>query len=465
MTGSGKTAAFAFPILNELAKDTYGVFALVMTPSRELAYQLIEQFVAFGAPIGVKTAIAIGGVPHAAQLDAIQQRAHIVVATPGRLKFLLESFMPEIEQCTRYLRFLVLDEADRLLEGDMRCDTLACIGHLPVSRAPQGRRTYIFSATVTSELRSVDGDLLPRLGIQDRESLFIALTSDAVVSASVLDGGGQAAKDGTADEDTILRIPSTVEQTYLFTPPQAKLPYLVLLLKSREAALSAIIFTNSCFRCEVVRLSLQLLGFPVGSLNSLLTQQQRLDQLAMFKAGITKFLVATDVAARGLDIPIVDMVVHFDFPKLSSAYVHRTGRTGRAQRAGLCVSIVTDHDLYLVHKLERRTKSKLVEYQRAGVSDEELLKVLDEVSQAKVEAKLLAQKRYGQRTLALKSVADERRSDMNRAIRHDGGMQRPTSGRSGGGNITRAQPPFADTPSSPAGNGSSWGKRRRDATE
>lgn len=409
-TGSGKTAAFALPILQHLCAEMYGVFALVLTPSRELAYQIIDQFVAFGAPVGLRTAIIIGGAPHGAQIDMLKKRPHVVVATPGRLQQLFETYT-EVLQAFRHVRYLVLDEADRLTEGDIKASALEVVRLLGPPR-PQ-RRTLLYSATINSALTDVSEGLLPLLGVTSQDSLAVCATSTQILEA----------------ERSVRTVAPNLTQQYLFVPTHVKLHYLVALLRTRDKSQSAIIFTNSCLRTEVVRLTLQLLGFPVASLNSLLTQQQRLNNLAMFKAGLAKFLVATDIASRGLDIPAVDLVVHYDFPKLSAAYVHRVGRTARAGREGTSIAITTDSDVYLVHKTERRTKSKMAKLKHPDVNETAVMKILDHVSNAKVEARLAAKKQYGDRAAVLKEIGAERRSEVNRAIRNDriGTGRRPRS--------------------------------------
>ena len=396
-TGSGKTAAFVLPILQRLSEEVYGVFALVMTPSRELAYQILDQFVAFGAPIGARTAIVIGGAPHPKQMDTLLGRPHVVVATPGRLRFLLETF-PEVVKAFQFLRFLVLDEADRLTDGDIADDTTSVVGLLgtPISK----RQTLLMTATVTDKL--VSDEILGPLGIVGgKSSLVMCCCDSAALNEFVL--------------------APRIRHDYLFIPTTVKLPYLVALLRSAAPGRSVLVFANSCFRCEVVRLTLQLLGFPVCSLNSLLTQQQRLNNLALFKSAVAKILVATDVASRGLDIPTVDLVVHYDCPKVPSTYVHRSGRAARAQDStGQSVALVTQHEVALVHRIERRTKTKLRKLKDEAVSDLAVVKILDEVSAAKVMAQVQVTEQYGERAAGLKAVASERRPAINKAIREGG---------------------------------------------
>lgn len=371
VTGSGKTAAFALPILQLLSEDPYGVYALVVTPSRELAYQILDQFVAFGSPIGVRTAVVIGGAPHPKQLDAVHARPHIVVGTPGRLRFLFENY-PEFAEAFRCLRFLVLDEADRLVSGDIADDLFECVSLLSKS-AKTPRQTLLFTATADSSLTDVAGGVLPRLGVVDQQSLVACCCSSESLTLS----------------NKLYTIAPHLDEKYLFVPNEVKLAYACTVLRAMASETKSwIVFTGSCLRCEIVRLALQLLGFPVVSLDSLLTQQQRLNHLAMFKAGVARILVATDIASRGLDIPTVDVVMHYDIPKLSSLYVHRVGRTARAGKSGLSLALVSQHDVYFVHRIERKTGSRMKRLHSKSVSDEAVLGCLDEVSKAKVQAKL-----------------------------------------------------------------------------
>lgn len=409
LTGSGKTAAFALPILQLLAEEMYGVFSLVLTPSRELAYQILDQFIAFGAPCAARTAVVIGGVHHDKQLDALKARPHIVVATPGRLKFMLEKF-PEVLQAFQNIRFLVLDEADRITEGDIATDTAEVVELLGPPRP--FRRTLLFTATLHERLTNVSCGFLASLGVNSETDLVVHTAGVPLITE--------------ASPKNVFSIAPTLDERYLFIPVSVKLPYLVALLKSRGPKQSTIVFANSCVRCETVRLVLQLLGFPVCSLNSLLTQQHRLDNLAMFKMGLSRVLVATDIAARGLDIPEVDLVVHYDMPKLPATYVHRVGRTARAGRNGLSVGLVTEHDVSLVHTIERRTKTSMKLYFNKRVNDEVVVSLLDEVSTAKIQAKLQITEQFGDRAATLKEHAAEKKTALNRDIRHGGHRADPS---------------------------------------
>lgn len=461
-TGSGKTAAFALPILQTLAVDAYGVFALVLTPSRELAYQIIDQFIAFGAPLQVRTMLAIGGVPTEAQVDALKARPHIVAATPGRLRHLLEVFAPEVKKAFAHLRYLVLDEADRLTEGDILRDVQSLLRLLPPTRQ---RQVLMFTATLHPRLTTLEApqaeqglptsscatrereghslasshspplpqpqngeaaeaaehfSLLAELGITDASTLEVA-----VVGGAIQEGLGHAAESGSAgaaDESTgsataptlpgrptAFHLPETLTQSYLFIPNMVKLPYLVAALRLQGKAQSTIVYVNSCLRAELVRLTLQLLGFPVCSLDSLLTQQHRLDNVASFKLGISRILVCTDIAARGLDIPTVSLVLHYDVPKHAETYVHRVGRTARAGREGTSVALVTEYDVSLVQRIEKKISTTLTLWKSPAAKESAILPLLDEVSSAKIQARQQVTEQFGARVQTNKAHAAQKK--------------------------------------------------------
>lgn len=435
-TGSGKTAAFALPILQTLAADTYGVFALVLTPSRELAYQIIDQFIAFGAPLQVRTMLAIGGVHTEAQIDALKARPHVVAATPGRLVHLLTTFAPEVKKAFAHLRFLVLDEADRLTEGDMQRDVQALLRLLPPTRQ---RQVLMFTATLHVRLTTtfdkappVPGQtepgadaaaeepfaVLAELGVTDPATLEVAVVQGAIHEAGADgapagDSATTAAAPAVASSSLVssssgghvFHLPETLAQRYLFIPNMVKLPYLVAALRAQGKTQSTIVYVNSCLRAELVRLTLQLLGFPVCSLDSLLTQQHRLDNVASFKLGISRILVCTDIAARGLDIPAVGLVLHYDVPKHAETYVHRVGRTARAGREGTSVALVTEYDVSLVQRIEKRLGCAMTLWKSPAAKESAILPLLDEVSAAKIQAKQQVTEQFSTRAQSNKAHA------------------------------------------------------------
>ena len=346
-TGSGKTLAFALPILQRLSEDPYGVFALVVTPTRELAMQIVDQFRVVGSHMRVKVATVIGGVDPVKQGLELAQRPHVIVATPGRLvDFMIGSTPPYLKR----LRFLVLDEADRLLDGGFGSDLGVILAALPSKR-----QTLVFSATMTKNLEE-----LQSMSFENECFHF------------------------DANPEQELAIVETVEQQYVFIPAKVKECYLVEILETLEPK-STIIFTATCEACQFVHELLAELEIDSAPLHSVLAQGKRMASLARFKSGLVNVLVATDVAARGLDIPQVDLVLNFDIPREPASYVHRVGRTARAGREGRALSLVTQYDIKLVLAIEEATGSKLVEHK---VEEEAVLRRMSRVSKAMRSAKL-----------------------------------------------------------------------------
>ncbi|GJE95186.1 DEAD/DEAH box helicase [Phanerochaete sordida] len=317
-TGSGKTAAFALPILQKLWDDPRGLFACVIAPTRELAYQITEQFEALGSAMGVRCATVVGGIDEMTQAVALAKKPHVVVATPGRLQYHLENTKGF---SLRNLQFLVLDEADRLLDMDF-----GPILDKILKVIPQERTTYLFSATMTTKVAKLQ-----------RASLSNPIRVEVSEKYSTV---------------------STLLQYYLFIPLVQKDVNLVYLANSL-ASNSIIIFTRTVHDCQRVAIILRTLGFPAVPLHGQLSQSQRLGALGKFKSGGRKVLVATDVASRGLDIPHVDVVINYDIPTHSKDYIHRVGRTARAGRSGKSITLVTQYDVELVQRIEAVTGKKL----------------------------------------------------------------------------------------------------------
>ncbi|KAM7269173.1 hypothetical protein ACFE04_024670 [Oxalis oulophora] len=315
-TGSGKTAAFALPILNKLAQDPYGVFALVITPTRELAYQLAEQFKALGSCLNVRCAVIVGGMDKLSQARVLAQRPHIVIATPGRVKVLIEE-NPDIPPVFSRTKFLVLDEADRVLDVGFEDELKVVFQCLP-----KNRQTLLFSATMTSDLQTL-------LELSANKAYFYE------------------AYEGFKTVDTL-------KQQYIFIPPKVKDVYLVHILSKLEdmGIRSAMIFVSTCRTCHLLSLLLEEIGQEASALHSFKAQSLRLLALHRFKSGQVSILIATDVASRGLDIPTVDLVINYDIPRYPRDYVHRVGRTARAGRGGLAMSFVTQNDVDLIHEIE-----------------------------------------------------------------------------------------------------------------
>ncbi|KZV97650.1 DEAD-domain-containing protein [Exidia glandulosa HHB12029] len=310
-TGSGKTAAFALPILQKLWAEPAKPFALVLAPTRELAFQIAQTFEALGGALGVRVCTIIGGVKEVEQQIALAKQPHIIVAAPGRLNWHLENTKGF---SLRKLQYLVMDEADRLLDLDFGKDIDKLLKLLP-----KERRTYLFSATMTDKVEK-----LQRASLSNPKRIAVNSKYSTV---------------------------STLLQYYLFIPLVQKEVHLIHLANSL-AEKSIIIFTRTQHDAQRFSIILRTLGFSAIPLHGALSQSARLGALSKFKAGGRKILVATDVASRGLDIPHVDIVINYDVPTNSKDYIHRVGRTARAGRAGKSITFVTQYDVEVFKRTE-----------------------------------------------------------------------------------------------------------------
>nr|ASF90279.1 hypothetical protein SPAR01729 [Bartheletia paradoxa] len=320
-TGSGKTAAFALPILQALWDKPQGLFACVLAPTRELAYQISEQFEAIGSTIGARCAVIVGGMDMMSQSIALSKKPHVIVCTPGRLHDHLENTKGF---SLKGMKYLVMDEADRLLDMDFGpiIDKLLKV-------IPKERNTFLFSATMTTKVAK-----LQRASLNNPVKLEVSTKYSTV---------------------------STLLQYYLFFPFKHKDAYLVYLC-NELAGNSIIVFTRTVHDAQRISIVLRTLGFPAIPLHGQLSQSSRLGALNKFKSGGRSIMVATDVASRGLDIPLVDLVVNYDIPTHSKDYIHRVGRTARAGRAGKSVTLVTQYDVELMQRIEGVIGKKMDEF-------------------------------------------------------------------------------------------------------
>lgn len=317
-TGSGKTAAFAIPILQSLWEAQAPYYGLVLAPTRELAYQIKDTFEALGSAMGCRSVCIVGGMDMMDQARDLMRKPHIIVATPGRI-------MDHLEHTKGFslknLKYLVMDEADRLLDMDFgpALDKIFKI-------IPKVRTTYLFSATMTNKIEKLQR---------------ASLSSPVRVAVST--------KYQTADN---------LMQSMMLVSDGFKNTYLIHLLNEYIGKLT-IIFTRTCAHAQRTALLARILGFHAVPLHGQLSQSQRLGALNKFKAGTSNILVCTDVAARGLDIPDVDLVINYDIPTDSKAYIHRVGRTARAGKSGRSISLVTQYDLEMYLRIEAVLGKKL----------------------------------------------------------------------------------------------------------
>ncbi|XP_046358343.1 probable ATP-dependent RNA helicase DDX49 [Haliotis rufescens] len=362
-TGSGKTAAFALPVLQKLSEDPYGIFAVVLTPTRELAFQIAEQFSVLGKPMGVRVTVITGGLDMLQQGVDLSVKPHIVISTPGRLA-------DHIESCTNFslkrIKFLVLDEADRLLEDNFGSQLEVIFKVLP-----RKRQTVLVSATMTETLKQLQDLTMNKPFFWQQE-------------ASV----------ATVEELT---------QTYVLMAADMKDAYLVHIVQSyteKHPHSSIIIFTSTCKYTQILGMIFGEVGFEVAVLHSMIPQRQRLSALNKFKSNEVRILLATDVASRGLDIPTVDLVINHNVPNRPKDYVHRVGRTARAGRDGVSLTLVTQFDVKLVHAIEAFINAKLTEYK---TNEKAVMDILSEVAVARREAEIkLDEQDFGEKKAVIK---------------------------------------------------------------
>jgi ATP-dependent RNA helicase RhlE len=308
-TGTGKTAAFVLPLVERLA-GKQGIRALVLAPTRELATQIDEHAASFGAARGVRTALLIGGVSIGPQQLALHSRPQLLIATPGRLIDHLESRNVSLQD----IEILVLDEADRMLDMGFKPQLNRIL-----AAVPRGRQTLLFSATMAGEVA---------------EFARKHLRNPTRVEVS---------RSGTVSERAEQRV---------FLVPQTEKPSLLLTLLADDQ-LSTLVFTRTKHRTDRLARMLERAGHRVSRLHSNRSQNQRQQALDGFKDGKYRVLVATDIAARGIDVAEIGHVVNFDLPHVPEDYVHRIGRTARAAASGKASSFCGPEETGQLRDIER----------------------------------------------------------------------------------------------------------------
>lgn len=301
-TGTGKTAAFAIPILQILSEDKSQsrfprtIKALVLTPTRELAIQIGESFTAYGKNTGLKNLVIFGGVPQRPQTEALKRGVDILVATPGRLLDLINQKHIHLHN----VKAFVLDEADRMLDMGMVMDVKRVITHLPSKR-----QTMLFSATMPPEITKLVDSLLT-------DPVKVAVTP---ISSTV----------------------DIIRQAVYFVGKKEKKSLLVHILKDK-AMESVLIFSRTKRGADRIVKDLSHAGVHAQAIHGDKSQNARQAALSNFKARKTRILVATDIAARGIDVDELSHVINYDLPNIPETYVHRIGRTGRAGSGGVALS-------------------------------------------------------------------------------------------------------------------------------
>lgn len=301
-TGTGKTAAFAIPILQLLHQDELykkaapGIKVLILTPTRELAIQIGESFAAYGKLLRIKHTVIFGGVPQRSQTDALRAGVDILIATPGRLLDLMDQRYVRLDQ----LKTFVLDEADRMLDMGFIHDVKKIITKIPAKR-----QTIFFSATMPAEISKLAATIL---------------TNPVRVEVTPV--------SSTAN---------TVKQEIYFVDKNSKRSLLLHLLND-DAINTALVFTRTKHGADRVAKDLNRAGIITEAIHGNKSQNARQRALTNFKSQKTRVLVATDIAARGIDIDELSHVINYELPNIPETYVHRIGRTGRAGASGISIS-------------------------------------------------------------------------------------------------------------------------------
>ncbi len=335
-TGTGKTAAFTIPILqlmyeqklkeHELRKqnpdqhkkqNTHRIQTLILTPTRELAIQIGESIEAYGHYLPFRHKVIFGGVPQNSQVQAIRSGVDIIVATPGRLLDLMQQRVLSLDQ----IQYFVLDEADRMLDMGFIHDVRRIIATLPSKR-----QTLFFSATMPNEIKQLSGMLLTN-----------PVRVEVTPPASTVD---------------------MIQQSVYFVEKQNKMPLLIQLLKDQTIE-TVLIFTQMKYAADKLARSLNQAGIRTEAIHGNKTQNARQSALSNFKNRKTRVLVATDIAARGIDIDELTHVLNFELPNIPETYVHRIGRTGRAGASGIAISFCDWSEKIFLNDIQKLIKKTI----------------------------------------------------------------------------------------------------------
>src|SRR5260370_421895 len=317
-TGTGKTAAFAIPILQLLYQDRLQhkeqktIKALILTPTRELAIQIDESFAAYGRHTGLKHLVIFGGVSQNPQVDALRRGVDILVATPGRLLDLMNQRFIHLD----HVKMLVLDEADRMLDMGFVHDVKKIIAKVPIKR-----QTLFFSATMPNEIQQLANTILT-----NPEKVEVTPVSS------------------TAD---------TIQQSLFYVEKNDKRALLAHLLKDKNIK-TALVFTRTKHGADKVVKDLVRVGITAEAIHGNKSQNVSQRALTNFKNRTTRVLIATDIAARGIDIDELTHVINYELPNIPETYVHRIGRTGRAGASGIAFSFCDQEEIEFlkdIHKL------------------------------------------------------------------------------------------------------------------
>jgi ATP-dependent RNA helicase RhlE len=316
-TGTGKTAAFAIPILQILEggkiynQGPRAIKCLILTPTRELAIQIGESFAAYGRHTGMKHTVIFGGVSQGSQVSALKSGVDILIATPGRLLDLINQKFVQLH----YLKIFVLDEADRMLDMGFIHDVKKII-----TKIPQKRQTLFFSATMPDEIQKLANTILV-----NPEKVEVTPASS------------------TAD---------TIDQSLFFVEKNDKKKLLIHILNDKSIK-SALIFSRTKHGADKITKDLVKAGIKTEAIHGNKSQNARQKALSNFKSGQIKALIATDIAARGIDIDELSHVINFELPNIPETYVHRIGRTGRAGSSGIAYSFCDEEEMEYLKDIQK----------------------------------------------------------------------------------------------------------------
>lgn len=317
-TGTGKTAAFALPIIQNLSKKkSHNIRALVLTPTRELAIQIDDCCKRYAAYTSVRTGVIFGGVAQNPQVKMLKDGVDLLIATPGRLNAMLDEGLLKLN----HLEVLVLDEADRMLDMGFVKDVKKIIKQLP-----KKRQTLFFSATMPKEIESLASTML---------------TNPMMVKVDAV--------ESTVDK---------INQSVYYVDKNNKVPLLASLIK-KEQIQHGIVFTKTKYGADKVVKKLEKLHINSRAIHGAKGQNTRQEALKAFHDGKIPILVATDIAARGIDIPQVSHVFNYDLPDVPETYIHRIGRTGRAGAKGIAINFCNVDDMDNLKQIQRHTGKKM----------------------------------------------------------------------------------------------------------
>ncbi|MBB6623639.1 DEAD/DEAH box helicase [Clostridium gasigenes] len=421
-TGTGKTAAFAIPVLQniftseEAEKGPKQIKALILAPTRELAIQIEESFTAYGKHLNIKNLVIFGGVPQNPQTRALKQGVDVLIATPGRLIDLINQKFIDLQN----VKYFILDEADRMLDMGMINDVKKII-----ARLPKVRQNMLFSATMPNEVSKLVDSIL-------RNPVKVEV---APVSSTV----------------------DRISQGIYFVSRKNKKSLLVDILKDESIA-SVLVFSRTKRGANVITKELENAGIEAQAIHGDKSQNARQLALKNFKEGKIRVLVATDIAARGIDVDELSHVINFDLPEVPETYVHRIGRTGRAGLEGVALSFCCEEEKELLRYIEKLTAKKVpvIGGHIYPITADEA--AFEKQETAKKNARISA--RSGS-SRSNSSRSDSNRSASSRSSSNRDGSSRNTSNKNGSSRSSSSKDDFANEDSSKKTRNNGFNSRKR----